>query len=1055
MISHHAFTRKIILHVISLALVTVAFAADDVAPAPARATGSITGKIANAVTGQFLNKARVTVLGTNQVAFTDNFGEFLLVGIPAGPVQLEAFYTDLDAARVAVTVPPGGTVKQSFELTSVARYGKNYEAVRLDAFVVSADKETDAQAIATNEQRFAPNIKNVMATDALGDVLGSSVGEFLKFIPGVTVEPENADIKSVSVRGMGGGMTAITVNGAPGSSSWIDPSRTVDLRAMALNDTARIEVTKVPTPSMPADTLGGTVNFISKSAFEHTHRQLKVGLSMLGSSDSVSFNKTPSADNDEMTHKLKPSVKIDFTWPISKRFGIVLTALSNDAYYELITRRTEWIGAGTGTNASSASLSNPFLRSYLVQDGSRTLTRNSLSLKADWNVTENSILSLSSTFNRSTTRIVVPVLTFTLGTVGTPTVAGGTPLTWGPTFTEGATGRGAIRMSGVSQKIPLNTDTHSLNYRYDDGYWRVDAGLSRSDTTIERIHGSAGFFMQALADNNVPVRITYRAGSEAGIPAAINAYDNSNQPFDWHRLENYRGNLGIDATMKNFSRSDNGFVNVWRALKMFPFPAAIQVGASERRQIFDSTGTVQNRWNFMGPDGKSGATASMVPYGSKVWRGDLHSDPVFFGTEWLSAKQAWLAHENNPLLYQQTPALLYVRETTRLDGSEYFEETVDAGYVQAEVDLFSNRLKLLGGIRYEKTKNLGLGRFTDSDAVWQRDASGNYVRTSSGARIRKPEAGAVNSLEQLLVTSKERGAVAHRTYDGFYPSFHVTYDIKENFLLRLAYANTYGRPDLSDIVPRTVATSADLDQDTPTPESGRGTLNIRNAALKPWTADNYDLSLEYYGKNGGMISAGVFVKEIKNFFGTDARLATAQDIAELGLDDRYLDWVITTSFNAGDAQIKGLELNFNYPLRALGRWGESFTAFANATKLQLEGARAADFSSFIPKSANWGATFSQKKFTLTARWNYRGLDKRSPQPGFGPDGYEYFAPRTTLDVSAKYLLTRHFALTASVSNLLNESLVHLRYGSETPAYARQYWLRNFGAQFAVGVQGTF
>ena len=106
----------------------------------------------------------------------------------------------------------------------MARYGQTNGTVKLDAFLVSSDRETDAQAIATNEQRFAPNIKNVMSTDSLGDVLGNSVGEFLKFIPGVTVEYDFVDVAGISVRGIGGGMTAITTNGAPPSSGSPPPA---------------------------------------------------------------------------------------------------------------------------------------------------------------------------------------------------------------------------------------------------------------------------------------------------------------------------------------------------------------------------------------------------------------------------------------------------------------------------------------------------------------------------------------------------------------------------------------------------------------------------------------------------------------------------------------------------------------------------------------------------------------------------------------------------------------------------------------------------------------
>lgn len=1046
----HWFLATVLTFALSGALHS---ATTTAAKSAAATTGTVTGSVSNAVTGQFLNKARVTVRGTNQVALTDSFGIFLLVGVPSGPAVLDIFYTDLDRVHLAVDVPAGGTVNELIELTSEARYGANAATLKLDPYVISADKETDAQAIATNEQRFSPNIKNVMATDALGDILGSSVGEFLKFIPGVTVEYDNADISSASVRGMGGDKTTITTNGAPGSSSWVTASRTVDLRSMALNDISRIEVAKVPTPATPADALGGSINFVSKSAFEQSRRELRVGFNVLGNSNALTFNKTPTNYFDEMTYKLKPGINIDFTWPITKRFGIVLTAMSNDVYSESTSKQTTWATSGSGTNGSSASVSNPFLKAYQADGGYRTLTRNSLSFKADWKITENGVLSLSSTLNRSTTRIGNVRHTTDTGTNGTPTVVTGTPLTWGPDFTEGATGRGSYTMSSNSQKIPVSTDTHSLNYRFDDGYWRVEAGLSRSETTIERIYGNAGFFWQALGTNKVPVRISLE--TSGNVVSAAEAYDNTNQLIDWKRLDNYRGTNGINGELKNLSNSDNAFVNLRRSFNFFSFPTALQVGGSSRKQIFDSTGTVQTRWDFTGPDGVSGATAPLLPYAAQVFQGNFHGDPLFFGTQWLSGKRAWDAYQANPLLYSKTPLTLYQSENSRLTGSEYFKETVDAAYLQGEANLLGNRLKLLGGVRFEKTKDYGAGLLTDASAVWQRDANGDFVRNAAGNRIRKPEAGANNSLEQLALTSTERGSIHRRTYDGYYPSMHITYNISENLLMRLAYAKSYGRPDLSDIVPRTVATSADLDAGDATPTNGRGNITIRNGSLNPWTADNYDLSLEYYAKTGGMVSAGVFLKDIKNFFGTESRIATAADLAELGIDASYLDWTVTTKFNSGDAKIKGAELNLRQPLRNLGWIGKYFTIFANATKLQLEGNRGADFSSFIPKSANWGATFSLRKFNLTTRWNYRGLDKRTPQPLYGSEGYEYIAARTTLDVSANFLLTKRFALTASVSNLLNEPLTSLRYGSDTPEYARQYWVRKFGAQIAVGIRGTF
>ena len=72
----------------------------------------------------------------------------------------------------AGVVTAGGGIARDFALTSRARRAEGSGAVvQLDRFTVASERETDARALATNEQRFASNLKNVMATDELGDVL--------------------------------------------------------------------------------------------------------------------------------------------------------------------------------------------------------------------------------------------------------------------------------------------------------------------------------------------------------------------------------------------------------------------------------------------------------------------------------------------------------------------------------------------------------------------------------------------------------------------------------------------------------------------------------------------------------------------------------------------------------------------------------------------------------------------------------------------------------------------------------------------------------------------
>ena len=78
---------------------------------------------------------------------------------------LAVFFTGLDPQEISLTVVAGRDLERDVSLTNAARYGSD-GTVKLDSFVVATSRETDGESIAINEQRFAPNIKNVIAADA-------------------------------------------------------------------------------------------------------------------------------------------------------------------------------------------------------------------------------------------------------------------------------------------------------------------------------------------------------------------------------------------------------------------------------------------------------------------------------------------------------------------------------------------------------------------------------------------------------------------------------------------------------------------------------------------------------------------------------------------------------------------------------------------------------------------------------------------------------------------------------------------------------------------------
>jgi len=1030
--------------------------------APARPTppntGTVAGRVQNVATGQYLNNAQVAVKDTTLVAFTDQTGTYRLSSVPSGPILLEVFFTGLDPQQLSVTVPVGGWVEQDIALSSITRYGGDTQgAVKLDPFVVATARETNSAAIAINEQRFAANIKNVISADALGDVMDGNVGEFLKFMPGITAEYDResgGSVASVSVRGFptaqavvsGDGLQMANTGNPQGSS------RVFQFTQVSINNIARLEVTKVPTPASPADSMAGSIDMVSKSAFERQNAHLRYSVGLSGNHRTMSLKKVPHT-TDEPVYKVLPSFTFDYTLPVTKNFGLVITGQSQNRFVEM-----EWVPRGfntSGTGVPTASISKPFLQSLQLNSVPRANARNAAGIKADWRATRNGVLSLNLERSRFVSDRSNASIALTTGTNGVPSVAPGVSLTFGDDFTQGATGRGTITIGngGAGVRQQLDTEAVGLRYRFDDGAWRIVAALGQSNSSggyQDTIHGR---FRGLVIANRAPLRVSF-ARIDDIRPQSIQVFDNNERPFDLNNLDNYQLNSATSTPRVIRDSLSNGKLDVRKSLPVLSFPAAIQVGGLRRVQIRDVRRESIN-WNYHGPDGNPATPDSPALFQNTVYV-NQRENFGFRNMPFVSTANALRAFQANPTLFGKTAAQITAEELFRLNNSEWLQEAVTAGYLQTELGLFRNRLKVLTGVRYEKTDANGQGIRYDPSAVYARNADGTFARTATSTRIRRVEAGAAGSLQELTITRQERGIKAARTYDGSYPSLHLTYQIQENFLARAAYAQTYGRPDFTSIVPNTTVDETDFGNITPGPDQVPGRITTRNTGLRPWTGDNTDLSIEYYTSAGGIFSAGLFRKEIRNFFGEAVKVATVADLELLELDPRYVGWQITTAYNVpGTARVDGVECNLRHSLRPLGSWARYFSAFANGTKLKLQGGRDADFSGFIPESANWGLDFNRKPVSVLVKWNYRGQQRLGSVAAFGPDAYEYSKSRTRVDVNVDYQLRAKLFVYASAQNIFDIPETLLRFGSQTPGYARVSQVLTTGVQLTLGIKGTF
>jgi len=155
---------------------------------------------------------------------------------------------------------------------------------------------------ALKEQRNSDNIESVVHADGVAQLPDANVAEAVQRLPGISVERDQGEGRFVSVRGLGPDLNSVTINGT------LVPSPESARRAVALDVlpselVQSLSVIKTLTPDMDANSLGGTVDVQSLSAFDHK------GLFYTGTSE---------AGYNQNTHQTSPK----FSGAISDRFSL-------------------------------------------------------------------------------------------------------------------------------------------------------------------------------------------------------------------------------------------------------------------------------------------------------------------------------------------------------------------------------------------------------------------------------------------------------------------------------------------------------------------------------------------------------------------------------------------------------------------------------------------------------------------------------------------------------------------------------------------------------------
>lgn len=213
--------------------------------------GRVTGPDGNAVVA-----ASVRVSGTTVRTMTDQSGNFRVQGVPAGQREVTVEYAGMEQANRTVSIQAGALTQLSItmEMGALALAG------------ITVEGERGGQLRASMQELRSATVMDVVSADEIGTLPDQNVAEAVQRISGVFMETSRGEGRTVSIRGVAPNLNNVTMNGQPMASTAGDRATALDLLPASM--VASIEVIKAVTPDMDANTIGGTVNLRTLTAFD-------------------------------------------------------------------------------------------------------------------------------------------------------------------------------------------------------------------------------------------------------------------------------------------------------------------------------------------------------------------------------------------------------------------------------------------------------------------------------------------------------------------------------------------------------------------------------------------------------------------------------------------------------------------------------------------------------------------------------------------------------------------------------------------------------------------
>ncbi len=904
----------------------------------AQGSGIVSGRVIDAETGDYLPGSNLMLVGTTIGASSDREGNYRIVNAPPGTYTLKVRYMGYQEHTEEVTVVA--------DRNTLINIGLTVSYVEIEDVVVSGLRQGQVKALAV--QKEANTIKNVVSREQMENFPDVNTAEVLQRVPGVHITRSQGDGRYVLIRGTSPRLSTVTVNGEALASTR-NEERYSQLDIVGSNQMNMIEVVKAITPDMDANSIGGTVNIITKSAFDFPDKHLDV---------------TVGTGYAELDKAVNYQGKFNYSdkFGADKNFGFSLTG-----NYDRKNRGADNFEYEYDNEEDINDNEIPFaLVDYQYRDYQLVKERFGFGGGLEYRFDPNNKLFVNGMWNK---------------------------------FVDNTTS--AKRRSRVSKGDYLNPEGTLIS----ETRW-ITESTGRQENLIQTHFTFGG--ENLLANNKLDYLFSYSYGEE-NHPDQMDVEFELDEDLDMSldlsdpeviRWEILSEEHGYESTAANYefdnidwrqtlSTNTNitGAVNFTMPYTLFGNSANAKFGTKYTVLTKDRD---DNRFTY---EWEGDDDLYLSDFQSDRLRTDFFNDNYEFGEEgdWDNIKDFFLENKD-----KETGFIGEANLEDSKGASYVVDENVFAYYAMTDINF--GDLNVLGGVRHEFTNNKlkGHALVFDSD-------------------------GDFSSLEPIE---------QDRDYNKFFPMLHFKYAATEMTNVRLAATSTMSRPNYWDMAAHV------------TVDHRKERIRAGNPDLVPTTALNFDLMGEHYFRGVGIVSGGVFYKDL-----TDIIFESTTDLEE----GEFVGYELEQSVNGGDATLYGIELNWQQELTFLPGFLSGFGIYTNYTHTWSE-ADLLGREGIIPgQSGDVGnIALGYEAGPFMARLSYVYQGKYIDEVGKDEDHDEWKRAHAQLDFTAMYEMIDNLKLFVEVVNMTNEAKYAYMGIESRPIKIEYYsWWSRIGLKYSL------